>query len=67
MDFYLWVKHYTTFPDSYIYNDIAEWIATANELECGTKVKVIINPTELSLLSKVLFEISNLLSLSKRS
>ncbi|WP_153396766.1 hypothetical protein [Chryseobacterium vaccae] len=38
------VKHYTTFPDSYTYNDMAEWIATANELECGTKVKVIINP-----------------------
>lgn len=38
------VKHYTTFPDNYTYNDMAEWIAAANELECGTKVKVIINP-----------------------
>ena len=38
------VKHYTTFPDSYTYQQIASAIASINEIECGTRPNVIINP-----------------------
>lgn len=38
------VKHYTTFPDNYTYQQMADWIAAANYLECGKGANVIINP-----------------------
>lgn len=38
------VKHYTTFPSSYTYQQMADWIEAANFLECGTRPDVTINP-----------------------
>lgn len=34
------VKHITTFPDSWNYNQISDWIAAANKAECGVKPNV---------------------------
>lgn len=38
------VKHYTTFPDNWTYNQMADWIESANYVECGVKPNVTINP-----------------------
>jgi hypothetical protein len=38
------VKHYTSFPDSWTYSQMADWIASANHVECGVKPDVTINP-----------------------
>jgi len=37
------VKHYTTFPDGWTYNQISNAIATINEAECGVKPSVSLN------------------------
>ncbi|WP_165589248.1 hypothetical protein [Chryseobacterium aquaticum] len=37
------VKHYTTFPDGWTYNQMANAIATINEAECGVKPSVSLN------------------------
>lgn len=38
------VKHYTTFPSNYTYNQMADWIASANQAECGVTPNVTIDP-----------------------
>lgn len=38
------IKHYTTFPNSWTYNQMADWIENMNYNECGTEVNVTINP-----------------------
>lgn len=38
------VKHYTSFPDSWTYNQMANWIESINYNECGTEANVTINP-----------------------
>ncbi|EJL72977.1 hypothetical protein [Chryseobacterium populi] len=38
------VKHYTTFPENYTYQQMQNWIAAANLVECGDEIDVIINP-----------------------
>lgn len=38
------VKHYTSFPDTWTYNQMADWIAAANQVECGITPTVTINP-----------------------
>mgnify|MGYP006869361201 CR=1 FL=1 len=38
------VKHYTSFPDSWTYSQMADWIAAANQVECGTTPDVTIHP-----------------------
>lgn len=38
------VKHFTSFPDSWTYNQMADWIAAANQVECGTTPTVTIHP-----------------------
>ncbi|AZA87443.1 hypothetical protein EG349_11900 [Chryseobacterium shandongense] len=38
------VKHYTSFPDNWTYNQMANSIAAINEAECGTRPNVTINP-----------------------
>jgi hypothetical protein len=38
------VRHYTTFPDNYTYNQMANTIADINYGECGTRPNVTINP-----------------------
>ncbi|WP_312902072.1 hypothetical protein [Chryseobacterium taichungense] len=38
------VKHYTSFPDSWTYSQMADWIAAANQVECGTTPIVTIHP-----------------------
>ncbi|WP_131701389.1 hypothetical protein [Chryseobacterium sp. FH2] len=38
------VTHYTTFPNNYTYNQMADWIAAANQAECGVTPNVTINP-----------------------
>lgn len=38
------VKHYTSFPDSWTYNQMSDWIESANQVECGVRPNVTINP-----------------------
>jgi hypothetical protein len=38
------VQHYTTFPSNWTYNQMADWIESANYVECGIRPNVTINP-----------------------
>lgn len=38
------VKHYTTFNGDWTYNQMASYIASVNEVECGERPDVTINP-----------------------
>lgn len=38
------VTHYTTFPDSWTYNQMANAIAAINQAECGVVPNVTIHP-----------------------
>lgn len=38
------VKHYTSFPDSWTYNQMSNTIAALNQAECGTTPTVTIHP-----------------------
>lgn len=38
------VKHYTSFPDSWTYNQMSNAIAAINQAECGTTPDVTIHP-----------------------
>jgi hypothetical protein len=38
------VQHYTTFPSTWTYNQMANWIEAQNLVECGDEVDVTINP-----------------------
>lgn len=38
------VKHITTFPDGWTYNQMAAAVAAINEAECGVKPNVSVNP-----------------------
>lgn len=37
------VKHYTTFPSNYTYQQMSDYIAAVNYIECGTKPSVSLN------------------------
>ncbi|GAA4153265.1 hypothetical protein GCM10022217_08800 [Chryseobacterium ginsenosidimutans] len=38
------VKHYTSFPENWTYNQMSDWIESANQVECGVRPDVTINP-----------------------
>lgn len=38
------VKHYTTFTGDWAYSDMQSYIASINEIECGIRPHVTLNP-----------------------
>jgi len=38
------VKHYTTFTGDWTYSEMSSYIASVNEVECGVRPNVVLNP-----------------------